>query len=81
MAARAMGITSEFRARTLASQARNWTTAALANALSGLVDLDAMVKGVPGSETDTAQRRLAFTLWVRRHAASADPGLRRVGPG
>jgi len=28
-----------------------------------------MVKGAPGFETDTAQRRLAFTLWVHRHVA------------
>lgn len=67
-AARAMGINSEFRARTLATQARNWSTPELTAALSGLVELDAMVKGVPGSEADSAQRRLAFTLWVRRWA-------------
>lgn len=71
VAARAMGINSEFRARTLATQARNWTTAELTAALAGLVELDAMVKGVPGSEADTAQRRLAFTLWVRRWATRA----------
>jgi DNA polymerase III delta subunit len=64
-AARAMGITSEFRAKTLAGQARKWTTEQLTQALAGLVELDAMVKGVPGSETDDAQRRLAFQLWVR----------------
>jgi DNA polymerase III delta subunit len=66
-----MGINSEFRAKTLAGQARRWTTDELAAALAGLVELDAMVKGVPGSETDPAQRRLAFLLWVRE----------RVGPG
>jgi DNA polymerase III delta subunit len=65
VAARAMGITSEFRAKTLAGQARKWTTEQLTHALAGLVELDAMVKGVPGSETDDAQRRLAFQLWVR----------------
>jgi hypothetical protein len=27
------------------------------------------VKGAPGSEVDAAQRRLAFTMWVRDHAA------------
>ena len=67
-AARAMGITSEFRAKTLAAQARNWTTDALTRALAGLVELDAMVKGAPGREVGTAQRRLAFTMWVREHA-------------
>ena len=68
-AAKAMGIASEYRARTLAGQARNWSTAELRDALEGLVELDAMVKGAPGSEIDTAQRRLAFTMWVRDHAA------------
>ena len=63
-----MGITSEFRARTLAAQARRWTADELAAALAGLVELDAMVKGAPGFEADAAQRRLAFTLWVRDHA-------------
>jgi len=29
-----------------------------------------MVKGVPGSATDPAQRRLAFLLWVRRFVAA-----------
>lgn len=66
-AAREMGITNEFRARTLAGQARRWRTEELVAALAGLVELDAMVKGVPGSETDGAQRRLAFTLWIRDH--------------
>jgi hypothetical protein len=33
---------------------------------------------VPGSESDVAQRRLAFLLWVRDHAGR---GERRVGPG
>jgi DNA polymerase III delta subunit len=80
-AARAMGITSEFRAKTLAAQARRWTTDALTRALGGLVELDAMVKGAPGREIDTAQRRLAFTMWVREHAArDGDRGERRLGP-
>jgi DNA polymerase III delta subunit len=66
-AARVMGITSEFRAKTLAGQARKWTTEGLASALEGLVELDARVKGAPGFESDVAQRRLAFHLWVRDH--------------
>jgi len=79
-AAQAMGIKSEFRARTLATQARNWSTDELTAALSGLVELDAMVKGVPGSEADVAQRRLAFTLWVRRYATPGG-GRRAPRPG
>jgi DNA polymerase III delta subunit len=74
-AARAMGITSEFRAKTLAAQSRRWTTDELAQALADLVELDARVKNAPGSAADTAQRRLAFTMWVRDHAG------RSVGPG
>lgn len=78
-AAHAMGITSEYRAKTLAAQARKWTTGELTNALSGLVELDAMVKNAPGFETDVAQRRLAFLLWVRDHAGGVTG--RRGGPG
>ncbi len=77
-AARAMGITSEYRAKTLAAQARKWTTDELTVALHGLVELDAMVKGAPSFETDVAQRRLAFVLWVKDHAGGGDP---RGGPG
>jgi DNA polymerase-3 subunit delta len=68
-AAKAMGIASDFRAQTLAGQARLWTTDELSAALDGLVELDAMVKGAPGSGQDEAQRRLAFSLWVLDHAA------------
>jgi DNA polymerase-3 subunit delta len=71
MAAKAMGIASEFRAQTLAAQARLWTTEALTSALDGLVELDAMVKGAPGSGQDEAQRRLAFSLWVMDHVERA----------
>jgi DNA polymerase III delta subunit len=77
-AARAMGITSEYRAKTLAAQARKWTSDELSVALHGLVELDAMVKGAPGYETDIAQRRLAFLLWVRAHTGAPE---QRGGPG
>jgi DNA polymerase III delta subunit len=73
-----MGITSEYRAKTLAAQARKWTSDELTAALHGLVELDAMVKGAPGYETDIAQRRLAFVLWVQDHTGVSeqrgDPG-------
>lgn len=65
---RAMKISSEYRVRNLAAQSRAWTVDDLKLALDGLVELDAMVKGAPGSESDAAQRRLAFTLWVVDHA-------------
>jgi DNA polymerase III delta subunit len=61
---RAMKIGSEFRMRNLATQARAWTVVDLKAALDGLLELDAMVKGAPGSIADPAQRRLAFLLWV-----------------
>lgn len=77
-AARTMGITSEYRAKTLAAQARKWTTDELTAALHGLVELDAMVKGAPGYETDVTQRKLAFVLWLQDH--TGNPG-RRGGPG
>ena len=70
-AAKAMGIASEYRAQTLATQAKAWTTAELTAALDGLVELDAMVKGAPGAGQDEAQRRLAFSLWVMDHVARA----------
>lgn len=75
-AARAMGITSDFRAQTLAGQAKLWTAGELTAALDALVELDAMVKGAPGSRRDDAQRRLAFSLWVMDHAARV-PASRR----
>ena len=48
-AATAMGINSEYRGGDARGQARNWTTAELADALDGLVELDALVKGAPGT--------------------------------
>jgi DNA polymerase III delta subunit len=77
-AARAMGVTSEYRAKTLAAQARKWTSDELTAALHGLLELDAMVKGAPGYETDIAQRRLAFVLWVQDHTGATE---QRGGPG
>ena len=68
-AARAMGIASDYRAQTLAAQAKSWTTAELTAALDGLVELDAMVKGAPGAGQDEAQRRLSFSLWVMDNVA------------
>ena len=54
-------------------------------ALDGLVELDAMVKGVPVAERDDAQRRLAFSLWMidqcRRRAGDAAGRDRRQSAG
>ena len=66
-AAKAMGIKSDYRAGMLAGQARNWTTPELIDALGGLLEIDAIVKGAPDTHGTTAQRRLAFTLWLMDH--------------
>ena len=71
-AARAMGINSEFRARNLAAQARLWTVSELHGALDALLELDALIKGAPGTFADAAQRRLAFTLWVIDHVGGRE---------
>jgi DNA polymerase III delta subunit len=60
-----------FRAETLARQARAWTTDELAEALEGLLELDALVKGVGGAAAGDAAVRLAFDLWVADRVAPA----------
>jgi DNA polymerase III delta subunit len=70
---KAMGITTEYRMEKLREQARLWTTAELTAALDGLLELDAMVKGAPGSEVGETQRRLAFGLWLIDHAGRDRP--------
>jgi DNA polymerase III delta subunit len=54
-----------FRVDKLVGQARRWTIPELVDALDGLLELDAMVKGAPGSGASDEQRRLAFAVWVR----------------
>lgn len=58
-----------FRAETLARQARAWTVAELAAALEGLLELDALVKGVGGAVGGDAAVRLAFDLWLADRVA------------
>ena len=60
-----------FRAQLLTTQARRWTVAELQAALEDLLELDATVKGAPGSEARDSQRRLGFTLWIADHVAPA----------
>lgn len=62
---------ASFRAETLARQARAWTVPELDAALEGLVELDALVKGVGGRASDDARTRLAFDLWITDLAAPA----------
>lgn len=67
-----------FRAQKLAEHARGWTVDELADALERLLDLDAMGKRAPDAIVDDAQRRLAWSLWVRDAVA---PRRRRAEPG
>jgi DNA polymerase III delta subunit len=60
-----------FRAETLARQARAWTAPELDAALGGLVELDALVKGVGGRASTDARDRLAFDLWIADRVAPA----------
>ena len=59
-----------FRAQKLAEQARAWTVEELEDALEGVMDLDAMVKGAPDAGSTDRQRRLAFALWIEDRVAS-----------
>lgn len=58
-----------FRAEILARQAQAWSGPALDAALEGLLELDAMVKGVRGAPPGDAQHRLAFSLWITDRVA------------
>lgn len=58
-----------FRAETLARQARGWTGPELDAALTGLVELDAQVKGVGGRRSTYARDRLSFDLWITDRVA------------
>ena len=62
-AARAMKL-HEFRARTLETQARQWTLPELEAALGGLLELDATVKGSGTGGSGERSRQLGFTLWL-----------------
>jgi DNA polymerase III delta subunit len=60
-----------FRAETLARQAKGWAGPELDDALEGLVELDAQVKGVGGRRSTDARDRLAFDLWITDRVAPA----------
>jgi len=77
-AGRAMKITSAYRMERLASQARRWRPAELIDALDGLVEVDATVKGAPDRPATEAHRRLAFSLWIADHVGTS--GARRAVP-
>jgi DNA polymerase III delta subunit len=75
---RAMKINSSYRMERLASQARRWQPAELIEAIDGLLELDAIVKGAPDRPAGDAHRRLAFSLWIADHVGVA--GARRPTP-
>jgi DNA polymerase III delta subunit len=58
-----------FRVERAADAARRWTVGGLEDALEGVLELDAAVKGVEGSFGTDRQRRLAFALWLNDHVA------------
>lgn len=58
-----------FRAETLARQAKGWSARELDVALEGLVELDALIKGVGGRRSSDARDRLAFDLWITDRVA------------
>ncbi|MBI3751092.1 MAG: hypothetical protein HY263_05485, partial [Chloroflexi bacterium] len=60
-----------FRAEILVRQAAGWSLPELESALEGLLELDAMVKGVGGRAADAARQRLAFDLWITDRVAPA----------
>jgi DNA polymerase III delta subunit len=74
-AGKPMGILSAFRVQRLAEQAQRWRPAELAEAIDGLVELDAVVKGAPGRGGGEARHRVAFALWIADHVGRS--GTRR----
>jgi DNA polymerase III delta subunit len=62
-----------FRAERLAEQARLWSQEELDEALEALVELDATLRGAPGTPTGDAQKRLAFVLWISERVGRPTP--------
>ena len=63
-----------FVAQKLVEKARRWSLPELDDALEGLLEIDAMLKGAVGSGSTERQVRLAFALWIRERVA--DPKAR-----
>jgi DNA polymerase-3 subunit delta len=66
-----------FRAEKLVEQARMWSQEELDAALIALVELDATVRGAPGTPAGDAQRRMAFVLWVTDRVGDGAEGAGR----
>jgi DNA polymerase III delta subunit len=71
---KALGVHPYVAEKAVAASAR-WTVTELEDALEGVQELDAAVKGVEGSYGSDRQRRLRFASWLHAHVA---PG---PGPG
>jgi DNA polymerase-3 subunit delta len=69
-----------FRAEKLVEQARTWSVDELDRALEGLIELDATVRGAPGTAPGDANRRLAWVLWITDSVARPAQVV-AVGPG
>jgi DNA polymerase III delta subunit len=67
---KALGLKS-YPAELRVEQSRGWTLPELDAALEGLVELDATVRGAPGTPVGDAQRRMAFSLWIAERVAPA----------
>jgi DNA polymerase III delta subunit len=65
---RSMGL-QPFRAEILIRQAAGWSLEELEAALSGLLELDARVKGVGGRAAGEAASKLGFDMWVLERVA------------
>jgi len=63
-----------FVAQKLVEKARRWSLPELDDALEGLLEIDAMLKGAVGSGSTDRQVRLEFALWIRERVA--DPRVR-----
>ena len=71
-----------FRAERLVEQARAWTQDELDDALLSLVELDATLRGAPGTPSGDAQKRLAFVLWISERVGRPSPaGARERASG
>lgn len=62
-----------FRVDQIASKARLWTTSELADALDGVLELDAAFKRAGDAGGSDQQARLAFILWMQNRVAPAGP--------
>ena len=67
---RMLKVKSAYRAQLLAQQARTWTLSELDDALAGLLDLDASLKGHAGG-SDT-RRRATVSLWIAEKVRRPD---------